>query len=117
MNPNSDLQLVPETLLKKRHDLDALQAKRAAEAITNPRVSRKRISDKSKKVKVVKAETILIQSRHRKNAKTRFNRVKKVEIITNKSPKVTTNITLQVVLHIKTIQKSKAKLTHLKIGI
>ena len=50
MNPNSDLQLVPETLLKKRHDLDALQAKRAAEAITNPRVSRKRISDKSKKV-------------------------------------------------------------------
>ena len=77
MDPNSDLQLVPETLLKKRHDLDALQAKRAAEAITNPRVSRKRISDKSKKVKVVKAETILIQSRHRKNARTRFNRVSK----------------------------------------
>jgi large subunit ribosomal protein L7e len=77
MNPNTDLQLVPETLLKKRHDLDALQAKRAAEAITNPRISRKRISDKSKKVKIVKAETILIQSRQRKNARARFNRVSK----------------------------------------
>jgi len=87
MNPNSDLQLVPETLLKKRHDLDALQAKRAAEAINNPRVSRKRISDKSKKVKVVKAETILIQSRHRKNARTRFNRVSKKGMQTRASDK------------------------------
>ena len=58
MNPNSDLQLVPETLLKKRHDLDALQAKRAAEAITNPRVSRKRISDKSKKVNQMKKHVL-----------------------------------------------------------
>jgi large subunit ribosomal protein L7e len=77
MNPNTDLQLVPETLLKKRHDLDALQAKRAAEAIDNPRISRKRISDKSKKVKIVKAETILMQARQRKNSRTRFNRVSK----------------------------------------
>ena len=87
MNPNSDLQLVPETLLKKRHDLDALHAKRAAEAITNPRISRKRISDKSKKVKVVKAETILIQARHKKNAKTRFNRVSKKGMQTRASDK------------------------------
>lgn len=87
MNPNTDLQLVPETLLKKRHDLDALEAKRAAEAITNPRISRKRISDKSKKVKIVKAETILIQSRHRKNARTRFNRVSKKGMQTRASDK------------------------------
>jgi large subunit ribosomal protein L7e len=87
MNPNTDLQLVPETLLKKRHDLDALQAKRAAEAITNPRISRKRISDKSKKIKIVKAETILIQSRHRKNARTRFNRVSKKGMQTRASDK------------------------------
>ena len=77
MNPNTDLQLVPETLLKERHDLDALQAKRAAEAIDNPRISRKRISDKSKKVRIVKAETILMQARQRKNSRTRFNRVSK----------------------------------------
>lgn len=70
----ADLQLVPETLLKKRHDLDALQAQRAASALS--RTSRKRISNKPT-VKIVKPETIIIQSRHRKNAARRFNRVNK----------------------------------------
>ena len=75
MNPNSDLQLVPETLLKKRHDLDALQAQRAASALS--RGTRKRISSKSSKVKIVKPETILIQSRQRKKSTIRYNRVSK----------------------------------------
>lgn len=76
MNPNTDLQLVPETLLKKRHDLENLQAQRAASSLTRS-ISRKRISNKSKTVKIVKPETILIQSRHRKNAAKRYNRVSK----------------------------------------
>jgi large subunit ribosomal protein L7e len=74
MNPNSDLQLVPETLLKKRHDLDALQAQRAASALSRS-VSRKRITNKGKQVKIVKPETILIQSRQRSKAAIRYNRV------------------------------------------
>lgn len=78
MNPNnSDLQLVPETLLKKRHDLDALQAQRAAQSLTRS-ISRKRISSgKNNKVKIIKPETILIQSRQRKKSAIRFNRVSK----------------------------------------
>eukprot|EP00581_Thalassiosira_minuscula_P027703 CAMPEP_0183750714 /NCGR_PEP_ID=MMETSP0739-20130205/1266_1 /TAXON_ID=385413 /ORGANISM="Thalassiosira miniscula, Strain CCMP1093" /LENGTH=315 /DNA_ID=CAMNT_0025986813 /DNA_START=110 /DNA_END=1057 /DNA_ORIENTATION=+ len=76
MNTNTDLQLVPETLLKKRHDLDALQAQRAAASLSRS-VSRKRISKKSNVVKIVKPETILVQSRQRKKAALRFNRVNK----------------------------------------
>lgn len=76
MDPNTDLQLVPETLLKKRHDLDALQAQRAASALSRS-VSRKRISSKSRQVKIVKPETILVQSRQRKKAAIRYNRVSK----------------------------------------
>jgi len=74
MNTNKDLQLVPETLLKKRHDLDALQASRAASALQ--RGTRKRQSNKSQ-VKIIKPETILIQSRQRKKSTIRFNRVNK----------------------------------------
>lgn len=77
MASTSDLHLVPESLLKKRHDLDALKAKRAASLIANPRVSRKRISDKSKVVRIIKPETLLVQSRARKNAAIRYNRVSK----------------------------------------
>ncbi len=76
-DPSNALQLVPETLLKKRHDLDQLRAKRAAAALTNPLIPRKRISDKSKVVRVLRPETILIQARHRRNYDTRFKRVQK----------------------------------------
>ncbi|KAL3800613.1 hypothetical protein HJC23_006075 [Cyclotella cryptica] len=77
MASTTDLHLVPESLLKKRHDLDTLKAKRAAALIANPRVSRKRISDKSKVVRIIKPETLLVQSRARRNAATRYNRVAK----------------------------------------
>mmetsp|Transcript_11558 Transcript_11558/g.24974 ORF Transcript_11558/g.24974 Transcript_11558/m.24974 type:complete len:373 (+) Transcript_11558:90-1208(+) len=76
-DPTNTLQLVPETLLKKRHDLDQLRAKRAAAALTNPLIPRKRVSDKSKVVRVIRPETILIQARHRRNYDTRFKRVQK----------------------------------------
>ena len=72
---NTDLQLVPESLLKKRHDLDALKARRAAALLTNPRTTRKQIS--KKQVRIIKPETILCQARARKNAGVRYNRVQK----------------------------------------
>ena len=72
---NTDLQLVPESLLKKRHDLDALKARRAAALLSNPRTSRKNIS--KKQVRIIKPETILCQARARKNAGVRYNRVQK----------------------------------------
>ena len=80
MNPNTDLQLVPETLLKKRHDLDALQAARAASALkrsVSRKNSRQLRGGKNAVVKIVKPETILIQSRQRKKGAIRYNRVNK----------------------------------------
>ena len=76
MNDNTDLQLVPETLLKKKHDLDTLQAQRAASSLSRS-ISRKRITNTKNKVKIVKPETILIQSRQRKKSAIRYNRVSK----------------------------------------
>lgn len=74
-NMNTDLQLVPESLLKKRHDLDALKARRAAALLSNPRTSRKNVS--KKQLRILKPETILCQARARKNAGIRYNRVQK----------------------------------------
>lgn len=73
---NTDLQLVPESLLKKRHDLDALKARRAASLLTNPRTTRKNTKNKPT-VRILKPETILCQARSRKNAAVRYNRVQK----------------------------------------
>jgi len=75
MNPNVDLQLVPETLLKKRHDLDALQAQRAASAFSRAISQKRGNNNKTNVVKIVKPETILIQSRQRKKSAIRYNRV------------------------------------------
>jgi large subunit ribosomal protein L7e len=83
MNPSSsssDLQLVPETLLKRRHDLDALQAKRAASALTTTNSRKKSIAasaGSNKSIKIIKPETILARSRHRTNGSIRFRRVSK----------------------------------------
>lgn len=83
MNPDtSELQLVPETLLKRRHDLDALKAKRAASALSRS-VPRKRSVANAKGrqgrggeiVGIIKPETILMQSRQRKNGAIRYKRV------------------------------------------
>ena len=75
MSSNADLQLVPETLLKKRHDFDALKASRAAQELK--RGSRKRSKADKNQVKVVRPETILIQARQRLKSQIRFNRVNK----------------------------------------
>lgn len=97
MNPTSpsstsELQLVPETLLKRRHDLDALQAKRAASALTTSR--KKSIASASagrngkRSIKIIKPETILAQSRHRNNGSIRFRRVSKRGMQTRASDKI-----------------------------
>lgn len=71
------LPLVPESVLKKRHDLDDLARKRAAlEAIEPARAKGKRRGKKNA-VYVIKPETILAQSRNKRNHKVRFLRVEK----------------------------------------
>lgn len=71
------MQLVPESVLKRRHDLDELKAKRAAQAISNPRGNRKIHSSKSSVVKVRKPEKFLSAARSRLHHKRRYDRVSK----------------------------------------
>lgn len=102
MNPTTtspsstpELQLVPETLLKRRHDLDALQAKRAASALGSTTSRKKSIAaaaagrtNGKKAIKIIKPETILARSRHRNNGSIRFRRVSKRGMQTRASDKV-----------------------------
>jgi large subunit ribosomal protein L7e len=74
---SSELPLVPESVLKKRHDLDDLARKRAAlEALEIARTGKKH-NKKKTAVYVIKPETILSQSRSRRNQEIRYKRVKK----------------------------------------
>jgi large subunit ribosomal protein L7e len=76
-NSKSTLPLVPESVLKKRHDLDDLARKRAAlEAIEPARAKGKRRGKKNA-VYVIKPETILAHSRNKRNHKARYLRVQK----------------------------------------
>jgi 60S ribosomal protein uL30 len=76
-NSKSTLPLVPESVLKKRHDLDDLARKRAAlEAIEPARAKGKRRSKKNA-VYVIKPETILAHNRNKRNHKVRYLRVQK----------------------------------------
>jgi 60S ribosomal protein uL30 len=77
---NSKLQLVPETILKKRHDLDDMNFQRNLREMTYPRVNRKVFSDKIKSINVLKIETVLAAARMRKNHTLRYNRIKKKSI-------------------------------------
>jgi len=72
---NNDLKLVPETILKKRHNLDQLKAKRAANELQKG--NRKVYSSSKKRLYVKKAETFLAQAKTRKNHDIRFKRVMK----------------------------------------
>lgn len=72
----SELPLVPESVLKKRHDLDDLARKRAA--LEEVEATRKGSKHKKKNaVYVIKPETILSQSRSRRNNEIRYKRVNK----------------------------------------
>ena len=76
-NPRkSDLMLVPESVLRKRHDLDDLARKRAAsDQHTKKKTAAKAASGKSFYVR--KPETFLARGRARRNNAIRYRRVNK----------------------------------------
>ncbi|CAJ1921121.1 unnamed protein product [Cylindrotheca closterium] len=65
-----DLPLVPESLLKRRHDLDDLRRKNQANAEKNAK-------KKKRGMYVKKPETVLAQAKNRRNEQMRYRRVKK----------------------------------------
>lgn len=73
----SELALVPEALLKKRHNLDDMARKRAASQ--KPNRDRKMIQTKKGKANmyVKKPETFISHARSRKNNEIRYKRVQK----------------------------------------
>jgi 60S ribosomal protein uL30 len=73
----SSLPLVPESVLKKRHDLDDLARKRAALEAIEPARKGKQHNTKKNAFYVIKPETILAHSRSKRNHKIRFLRVQK----------------------------------------
>lgn len=73
LSNSNDLKLVPETILKKRHNLDELKAKRAANELQ--RGNRNVFSSSSKKLYVKKPETYLAQAKTRKHLDIRYKRV------------------------------------------
>ena len=68
----SDLMLIPESILKKRHDLDDLRRKRAASAEGQKTVQSSRTAFYAKK-----PESFLSRGRNRRNHATRLRRVAK----------------------------------------
>jgi large subunit ribosomal protein L7e len=68
-----DLPLVPETILKKRHDLDDLRRKRAAAQLDQTRNQKKT----KKGFYVKKLETFIAQGKSRRNTEIRYKRVLK----------------------------------------
>lgn len=73
------LQLVPESVLKRKHDMDELKAKRQSLELTNPRGNRKVFSKSknAKNVRVRKPETFIANARQRKHHTQRYKRVLK----------------------------------------
>lgn len=72
-----ELQLVPEVILKRKHDLDEMKAHRAAQQIRNPRGNNRVFSKNRKEIVVTKPEKILARARSKANMKTRYTRVLK----------------------------------------
>jgi len=71
-----DLSLVPESVLKRSHDLDELNRKRAAKLeLSNANNKNKQQRKKKGAVYVLKPETILARARSRRNHEIRFKRV------------------------------------------
>ena len=85
---NSDLQLVPEVILKRKHDMDEMQAHRAAQQILNGPRGNNKVFRKRKAIKVYKPETILAQARSQRNHMIRYKRVLKKGMMKRASDKV-----------------------------
>eukprot|EP00568_Trieres_chinensis_P002350 CAMPEP_0183295728 /NCGR_PEP_ID=MMETSP0160_2-20130417/3576_1 /TAXON_ID=2839 ORGANISM="Odontella Sinensis, Strain Grunow 1884" /NCGR_SAMPLE_ID=MMETSP0160_2 /ASSEMBLY_ACC=CAM_ASM_000250 /LENGTH=300 /DNA_ID=CAMNT_0025457255 /DNA_START=191 /DNA_END=1089 /DNA_ORIENTATION=- len=74
---NGGLPLVPESVLKKRHDMDEMKAHRAAQQIANPRGNRKVFDKTRRSVRVRKPESFLARAVGRRNHRIRYERVRK----------------------------------------
>lgn len=86
-NTPKDLQLVPEVILKRKHDMDEMKAHRASQQIINPHGNRKVFNKKTKVVKIHKPETILANARSKRNHAIRYRRVLKKGMLTRASDK------------------------------
>jgi len=71
-NKSNDLPLVPESILKRRHDLDELKLRSAASAVVKGKAKQ---YSRQKAIYVKKPETILARARSRRNSQTRYRRV------------------------------------------
>ena len=76
-NKKSDLPLVPESILKRRHDLDEMARQRAASAPAVRGSSRIKTRGGKKALYVKKPETFISQARSRRNNEIRYKRVLK----------------------------------------
>jgi len=76
--PNNNGQLVPENVLKRKHDLDELKAKRQSAELHKPRGNRKVFSSANRALrKIRKPEKFVVNARMRKHHSQRYNRVLK----------------------------------------
>ena len=73
---SESLQLVPETILKKKHDLDELRAQRASHLLMHPK-NRLRNKTTNNDTKIFKPETLLAAARSKRNHTIRWKRVAK----------------------------------------
>jgi large subunit ribosomal protein L7e len=71
------LPLVPEAVLKRKHDMDEMKAHRAAQQLSNPRGNRKVFSSKTKSFKIRKPEKFVARAMEKRNHTIRFKRVMK----------------------------------------
>ena len=76
MSNTNNGQLVPESVLKRKHDLDELKAKRQSAELHNPRGNRKIFSSKNK-LKIRKPHSFVTNAKMRKHHTQRYNRVMK----------------------------------------
>jgi len=69
---HKDLPLVPETILKRRHNLDELRARREARGPIKPRF----VKRKDKGPQIIKPESLLAHAKSRHNMMKRYRRVR-----------------------------------------
>ena len=70
-NKKLDTPLVPESILKHKHDLDELKANRAS----RKKPGNRKVFSKNKSIKIIKPEKFIARNRHRLNYEKRFKRV------------------------------------------
>lgn len=93
-NKYAHLPLVPETVLKKRHDMDEVRRRRQASALVAKPGGQNKINNGKKGKQgfyVKKLESLISQSKSRRHGKIRYDRVLKKGMQTRASDKKTTD--------------------------